>query len=181
METILFIKWEDILDYTTISGNIDPNKLTPHIYNAQILYLEPILGSDLYNKIEYLIRTDDINISQYSNYLSLKEDYIKPSIVFHTLELVIPLNAYEISDGGVSQHIFSNAQYSPLTEIEKITKKYSVIGSKYDDKLVKYLCKNSTLFPEYQNNTGLIGKTETTNRTSGIYLGVRNAGSKIRR
>lgn len=177
MESILFINYDDILHYTTISGNIDVYKINPHIYNAQILYLEPILGSDLYAKIETMI--SDGSITGSTNYNTLLINYITPSVVFHTMELFIPLNSFEVSDGGTSQHIFTNAQYSIIAEIEKISQKYKVIGSKYDDKLVAYLCKNSSLFPEYTNNTGLVKKTETTGRT-GWYLGTSNVTSKIR-
>lgn len=179
MENQLFINYDDIISYTSVSSNIDPNKLTAHIYNAQILYIEPILGSTLYEKMEDLISTGDINISQYTNYYNLLYNYITPSVVFHTLELFIPLNAFQLTDGGVSQHTFSNANYSPLTDIEKISQKYRTIGSKYDDKLVAYLDKNKDLFTEYINQDGLIKKTETTQRT-GLYIGSSTIRNKIR-
>jgi len=177
METILFASMEDILHYTTISGNIDEYKISPHIYNAQILYLEPLLGSDLYNRIEGLISGSTISL--YDNYYTLLVSYIVPSVVFHTMELFLPFNAFEISDGGVSQHIYTNAQYSPMDDIDRLVTKYKIIGSKYDSKLSEYLYKNSTLFPEYTNNTGLIPKTENTVKT-GWYLGTNNISSKIR-
>lgn len=180
MKTILFISIEDILHYTSISGNIDEYKLSPHINNAQILYLEPILGSDLYNKISNLISGDTIAEAANINYYNLLTKYIAPSIVFHTIELFIPFNSFEVSDGGMFQHTPSNAQYSPFDDIDRIVNKYRAIGTKYDDKLVKYLCENSTLFTEYTSNTGLIDKTETTIKT-GWFLGLGNSGSKIRR
>jgi len=178
METILFISFDDILHYTTVSGNIDVYKVNPHIYNAQILYLEPILGSDLYTKIESFISGNTISLSGNTNYYTLLTDYITPSVVFHTMELFVPFNAFEISDGGISQHIYTNAQYSPMNDIDRIVDKYKIIGSKYDDKLADYLCKNSTLFPEYTTNTGLVNKITPSPRT-GWFLG-GTLSSKIR-
>ena len=51
MESTLLINLDDILHYTSVSGSIDEFKVLPHILNAQTLYLEPILGSDLYEKL----------------------------------------------------------------------------------------------------------------------------------
>jgi len=176
MENTLLITLDDVLHYTTVSGNLDENNIQPHIFNAQILYIEPILGSDLYNKVCSYI-TSGITIAE--PYNTLLSTYITPSLVFHTMELFIPINAFKIADGGVFQFTPSNAQYSPLNEIEKLCSKYRIIANKYDDKLSDYLCKNANDYPEYINNTGLVGKTETTIH-SGWYLGKRNITSKIR-
>lgn len=179
MEKVLMINIDDILQYTTISGNIDEFKVYPHIQNAQILYIEPILGSDLYDKIIELVQNGDITGSTNTNYNTLLTDYITPSLIFHTMELFIPLNSYEISNGGTNRFAPTNTQISEIDEIEKVSNKYRIIGSKYDKKLSDYLCKNSSLFTEYINNDGLVSKTENTIR-SGWYLGTSNMKNKIR-
>jgi hypothetical protein len=145
-------------------------KLNPQILNAQILYTEPILGSSLYEKLETLIDTNDININTYSDYKTLLTNMIAPSVVFHTLELFIPINSYQIADGGTFQYQPSNASYSPLDDIDRMSKRYQIIGSKYDDKLQRYLCENSNLFAEYTNNTGLVDINKPSIKT-GLYLG----------
>lgn len=178
MTSTLLTNLDDILHFTSVNGSIDEYKVNPHILNAQILYLEPILGSDLYEKIIDLVETNAI--SGETNYKLLLDDYIIPSLIFHTLELYIPFNSYIIADGGMFQFQPSNADPNPQSEIDRLSNRYRTIGAKYDDKLVKYLCKNSTLFPEYLNNTGLVDKTETTNRACSWYLGTNNIGSKIR-
>ena len=179
MEAILLINFDDVLHYTALSGNIDVAKINPHIYNSQILYLEPILGSDLYEKMISLVDTNDINSSGYTEYKTLLDTYITPSLAFHTVELYIPLNAFQVADGGVYQMQATNAQTSILSDIERIATKYKVIGSKYDLKLDAFLKKNAVTYPEYQYNAGLVHKTEVTQK-SGWYLGVNKIGSKIR-
>ena len=180
METTILINMNDVLHYSTISANIDPYKINPIIHSAEILYLEPILGSTLYDKLIDLVSTGEITGSTWVNYNTLLINYVTPSVVYHTLELFIPLNSFEIADGGTFRMTPSNAEYSPLNDIDRIVSKYKIIGDKFDDKLVKYLCKNSSLFTEYNNNTGLVGKTETTNRAGSWYLGTNNTKSKIR-
>lgn len=178
MTSTLLTNLDDILHMTSISGSIDEYKINPHILNAQILYIEPILGSDLYEKIIDLVETGAI--SGETNYKLLLDDYIIPSLVFHCCELYIVLNAFLISEGGTFQVQPTNANPSSQSEIDRLANRYKIIGAKYDDKLVKYLCKNSILFPEYVNNTGLVDKTETTNRGCSWYLGTNNIQSKIR-
>ena len=178
MNNTLLTNLDDILHFTSVSGSIDEYKINPHILNSQVLYLEPILGSDLYEKFINLVETGAI--SGETNYKTLLDNYIIPSLVFHTMELYIPFNSFVVADGGTFQFQPTNANPSPLNEIDRLSNKYRTIGAKYDQKLVAYLCKNSTLFPEYYNNTGLIDKTETTNRACSWYLGTNNIYSKIR-
>lgn len=179
MENVLLISFDDILHYTSISGSIDEYKVNPHIFNAQILYLEPLLGSDLYNKLINLVETDAI--SGETNYKTLLDSYITPSLVFHSLELFVPINSFVIADGGTFQFAPTNANPNSLNEIERLAQKYRLMADKYDQKLLSYLCKNSSLFSEYTNNTGLVDKTETTTtRAGGWYLGINNIESKIR-
>lgn len=177
MESTLLITFDDILHWTNISGSVDSFKVMPHILNAQILYIEPILGSALYDKILDMVNDD--TISGNTDYNNLLFNYITPSLVFHTMELYIPMNAFQISDAGVYQFAITNANVSPLDEIEKLSNKYRVIGAKHDQKLSDYLCKYSSLYQEFISNDGLVKKTEVSPRT-GWYLGKNNIQNKIR-
>lgn len=181
MEQILLCNYDDILFYTTVSPNVDPYKVNPSIMNAQILYIEPILGSSLYEKLLDLVENNEISSTGYTNYNTLLTHYVIPSLVFHTMELFIPLNSFQLADGGTFTFNPSNASASPLDEIDKLSNKYKIIGSKYDTKLEKYLCTNSSLFPEYTNNTGLIDKTIPTNRISGWNLNKNNVVYPLKR
>lgn len=178
MQSTLLISMDDILHYATINGSIDEFKINPIILSSQILYLEPILGSDLYEKIINLIETDEM--SGATNYKLLLDHYIIPSLVFHVMELFIPLNSFQIDAAGVMQFSASNAESSTASEIDRQASRYRIIGAKFDSKLVKYLSKNSNLFIEYTNNQGLVDKEETTNRAAGIYLGLNNMKTGIR-
>ncbi len=181
MEQVLLINYDDILFYTNVSPHIDQYKLNPHILNSQILYIEPILGTDLYEKLLDLVDTNAITATTYADYKTLLINYITPSLVFHTMELFIPLNSFQLADGGTFQFTPSNANYSPLDEIDKLSNKYKIIGGKYDSKLEKYLCENGNSFPEYINNTGLIDKTKPTNRISGWNLNNCNVKYPLKR
>lgn len=174
MEAVLLINTDDILFYTNASPNIDSYKVNPHILNAQLMYLEGILGSDLYDKLLDLVDTNEIEDVANVNYKTLLTDYIAPYLVMRTMELYVPLNAFQIADGGAYQHSATNAITSRLEEIDKISKKYQIIGQGHESRLTKYLCKYSDLFVEYTSNDGLVKKTPSTMRASGWNLNKSN-------
>lgn len=178
MQTVLLINKDDVTHYTSVSGSIDEFKLNVHINNAQILYIEPILGSSLYERLLDLVDTN--TISGFTDYNNLLINYITPSLVFHTIELYVPLNAFQVAEGGMFQYSPNNYAYSPLNDIDRISAKYRIIGEKYDSKLASYLCKNSNLFTEYENNTGLIERSDSNIRV-GWNLSTKYTTNKIRK
>jgi hypothetical protein len=45
MSDVLFIQREDLIRYTLIGGNVDTDKIIPHIKVAQDIHILPILGA----------------------------------------------------------------------------------------------------------------------------------------
>ena len=45
------INAQDIKTNTSLGGNVDPDKFMHLVYDAEVLVLEPSLGTALYNKI----------------------------------------------------------------------------------------------------------------------------------
>lgn len=173
MNSVLLINNDDILHYTTVSPNIDLYKINPHILNAQVLYTEPLLGTTLYEKLLDLVETGDIDDNAYVNYKTLLEEYITAPLVHHTMELYLMLNTFTANDAGVIQFTSDNTLPVGMSEIERLSNKYKNIAGRYDDKLRKYLCENSSLFPEYTQD-GLIEKAGNTQRISGWNLSTKN-------
>ena len=52
MSDVLFIQREDLIRYTLIGGNVDTDKIIPHIKVAQDIHILPILGTKLYEKLQ---------------------------------------------------------------------------------------------------------------------------------
>ena len=55
MAYVLFISEQKLKDSTAINLNVDTNILLPYIRQAQKLYVEPKLGTDLTQKLKDLI------------------------------------------------------------------------------------------------------------------------------
>ena len=52
MAELLLVKPEEITSTTIMGGDVDLDKYTYTIYNTQIMVLEPLLGTQLYDKIK---------------------------------------------------------------------------------------------------------------------------------
>ena len=71
MAYVLFISEDKLKDSTSISLNVDPEFLLPFIKQAQKLYVETKLGTDLNQKIKDLIVAGTINDPANANYKTL--------------------------------------------------------------------------------------------------------------
>ena len=52
MAYVLFISEAKLKDSTAINLNVDPQILLPYVLQAQRIYIEPKLGTTLYQKLE---------------------------------------------------------------------------------------------------------------------------------
>jgi len=179
MEYTLLINHQDIINFSQIDGSIDFEKLKPSILNAQILYIQNnLLGGNLYNKIINLVNDD--NLSEFPYYQTLLYDYITPSLVIHTLELFEPLNSSILGDNGTFQYNLTNAAAAARSEIDRKVKIYQMEASNFDDMLIKYIKKNITEFPEYNEDDGVVQKTTVQYPKIGWNLSTKNSINKIR-
>jgi hypothetical protein len=105
MATALFIKREDIVRNTVISGNVDTDKFIQFIKIAQEIHIQNYTGTKLYDKIS----SDIIANTLAGNYLSLVTDYLQPMLIHFAMVEYLPFAAYTVANGGVYKHTSENA------------------------------------------------------------------------
>jgi hypothetical protein len=160
MSKVLLINKDDILQYSSLNGNIDFDKIKAHIFNAQIIYLEPLLGSNLYQKIIDIVETDTINTAGNEYYKTLLLDYITPVLVFSTLEIFTSFHAYEISNSGITKFTPENATAVEKNEVDYVVQRYRLTAEKYAHKMEIYLDNNADHFTELSSAEDEIEKND---------------------
>ena len=80
----LFITVLDLKAKSIIDGNTDADKLIHYIEVAQDMHIQNYLGGNLYDKLQALILNGEINDAGNSNYKLLRDDYIKPMLIWFT-------------------------------------------------------------------------------------------------
>jgi hypothetical protein len=149
MATALFIKRQDLVKNTALSGSVDTDKFIQFIKLAQQIHVRNYLGTDLYDKISQDIIDDDLT----GDYLSLVTDYIQPMLIHYAMTEYLPFAAYTIANGGVYRHTSENSQNASKEEIDQLIAKERDYAEYYTRRFLDYMSFNaSSKFPEYYTN-----------------------------
>jgi len=149
MATALFVKREDIVRNTAMSGNVDTDKFIQFIKIAQEIHIQNYLGTELYNKIS----SDILASSLSGDYLSLVNTYVQPMLIHFAMVEYLPFAAYTIANKGVYKHGSENSDNVDKEEIDFLIAKEQKIADYYTRRFVDYMSFHaSTKFPEYYTN-----------------------------
>ncbi len=150
MAKALFIKKEDLVKNTSISGNVDTDKFIQFIKLAQDIHVQNYLGTDLYNKISSDIIAQNLS----GNYLDLVRNYIQPMLIHFSMAEYLPFASYTIANGGVYRHQSDNASTVSKEEVDFLVQKERDYANYYTNRFIDYMENNaSTMFPEYYSNS----------------------------
>lgn len=150
MATALFIKRQDLVKNTALSGNVDTDKFIHFIKLAQEIHVRNYLGTDLYDKISADIIADTLT----GDYLSLVNDYIQDMLIHYAMAEYLPFAAYSISNGGIHKHTSESSQLADKAEIDQLIAKERDYADYYTNRFLDYMTYHaSSKFPEYYSNT----------------------------
>lgn len=170
-KNILLISDDILKDRTAIHGNIDPKLLYPEIKTAQDMYIHPILGTALFNKIVNEVDAGTIA----GTYKSLLDDYIIDALLYYVLAGLPEALSYQFWNKGVVRKAGDNTELPSMSELIDISNRYRVKAEWYATRLNKYLkaTATSSVLPEYLSPGSTIETIQPENEsfTMPIYLG----------
>lgn len=147
MAEVLLISNKDLVKFTALNGNIDPDKVVHFIKIAQDIYIQQYLGSKLLTKLV----TDYASNTLTTDYSNLITNYVKPMLIHFTAVEMYPFIAYSISNKGVYKHSAENSEVVSKNEVDFLVEKERKIAENYAQRFLDYMQFNYTLFPEYLN------------------------------
>lgn len=166
MAQALFVTREDITKFTALNGNVDPDKFIPFVKVAQDIHIQNYLGTDLFNKIN-----NDIVAGTISGvYLTLLTTYIKPMVIHWAMVEYLPWASYSVANKGLYKHGSENAENVAKEEVDFLIEKERDIAQHYTERFVKYMCNNSSTFPEYNSNSNGDMSPDQNSFHTGWYL-----------
>ena len=154
MAYVLFISEERLKDSTTIGLSVSVDLLSPYIKQAQKLYIETRLGTNLTQKLKDLIIAGTVNNVGNEAYATLLNDYIAEVLPSYCLWMAIPFLRYKIENGNIFSKTSETGDALSTEEAQQLRNEIMNNGEYYMERMVDYLCNNSSLFPEFSTNTG---------------------------
>ena len=154
MAYVLFISEDKLKDSTAINMNVDVEFLLPFVKQAQKLYVETKLGTDLNQKIKDLIVAGTINDPANANYKTLLDTYIGDMLPNFALYHAIPFLRFKIENGNIYSKTSENGVALTTEEAQHLRSEVLNTGEYYMERMIDYIKNNISLFPEYNTNSG---------------------------
>ena len=148
----LFISVAELKKKSIIDGNVDSEKILQYIEISQDINIQNYLGGKLYKYMQKIIVNGTIGNSENANYKLLLDDYIKPMLIWYTQATYLPFSMFQISNGGTFKHRSENSDTVSKEEMDYLVQKAKDTAEFYTRRFMDYICNNSNLYPEYNDN-----------------------------
>lgn len=159
----LFVTPKEISTTTVLGGNVDRNKYEFVIESVQITVIEPLLGTELYDKI----RTEAEAVTITGDYLELYTEFVKPITKNEALAEYIEVATLMVANGGIFKNVPENTESPSLAEIQNLADKYHGLGQLYAKRFEKWMINKN--IPEYKTYQDEVNAQEIKTQT-GWYL-----------
>lgn len=164
MAEFLLIDPTTISKTTILGGNVDIDKYRYCIFDTQLIVLEPLLGTLLYNKM--LADAEANTLADL--YLELNERFIKPIVKNEALARYIEVASYSVANGGIFKHAPEKKEIVDKEEVQYLANKYHAISQMYIVRFNKWICKN--YIEEYKTHQDEVNADKNLKTTFGWHL-----------
>jgi hypothetical protein len=154
MSYVLFISEQKLKDSTAINLNVDTSLLLPYVRQAQKLYVEPKLGTQLFDKLKTLITNSTIGNVGNEAYKTLLDDYIGDMLPNWAFYHAVPFLRFKIENGNIFSKTSETGTALSTSEAQHLREEVRNTAEYYTERMIKYIKDNTSSFPEYNTNTG---------------------------
>lgn len=146
METY-FISNQTLKDYSFLDDNIDEKSIKVALLDVQETMLQPLIGTNLYEKLSSGIRNGDLG----QDYLKLLDTQIKKCLIHGTMwKLAINL-VYRYTNSSISKDSNANSTAISIQELNVLRQERESSYNYHAKALTDFMTINQSKFPEYFN------------------------------
>lgn len=143
MATTILLSNEDLTRNSILGGNIDRDRYLQDIKHAQNIYIKPLLGETLYNKIVVDYENEDLT----GSYSTLYNDFVKELLIHSSAEIYLSHGAYMVSNNGITKMKSDSAEAVSKEEIDYLVQSSRNLYELYKTEFLKWIKLNP--LPEY--------------------------------
>lgn len=151
--TTILIKQEALTRNTIIGGNVDTDRYLQAIKACQNIYIKPLLGNALYDKI--VLGFENNNLT--GLYLEMFNDYITEMIIHGSAEIYLQQGAYMVTNNGITKSKNDTSETVSKEEIDYLVEASRKLYNLYETEFLKWIKTNPV--PEYVKTCGVKHKT----------------------
>ncbi len=180
MAYVLFISEQKLKESTAINLNVDTELLLPYVRQAQKLYVEPKLGTDLNQKLKDLITAGTIGDVANAAYKTLLEDYIGDMLPNWAFYHAVPFLRFKIENGNIYSKTSETGTALSTEEAQHLREEIRNTSEYYTERMIEYVRNNTSSFPEYSTNSGADVSPDSNAYYNGMNLErPMNQGTKL--
>ena len=166
MAYILFISESKLKDSTAINLNVDVEILLPYVRQAQKLYVETKLGTDLTDRL----KTDIKNGTLAGAYKTLVDDYIGDMLPNWAFYHAVPFLRFKVENGNIYSKTSETGNALSTEEAQHLREEVRNTAEYYTERMIDYVRNNISSFPEYNTNSGADGNPDINAYYNGMNL-----------
>ena len=175
MSYVLFISESKLKASSAVNLNVDVDLLLPFVREAQKLYVETALGTDLTQHLKDEIIAGTLAGAD----KTLVDEYIGDMLPGYSLYHALPYLRFKVANGNVYSKTSETG--TPLTteEAQHLREEVLNTASYYRERMIDYIRDNTSSFPKYSTNTGSDVSPSTDNYYAGMNLERPSQGTKL--
>jgi len=154
MAYVLFISEQKLKDSTAVNLNVSSELLLPFIREAQKLYVETSLGTDLTQKLKDLITAGTLGNAGNEAYKTLVDEYIGDMLPGYALAHALVFLRFKIEAGNIYSKTSETGTPLSTEEAQHLKEEILNTSSYYRERMIEYVRHNISSFPEYNTNSG---------------------------
>jgi hypothetical protein len=158
MNFTYFISVEFLKNNTEVDRNLEDELIRVGIQNAQEVYIQKILGENLYEHLKSQIEADTLTAKE----IELLQKHISLCLANYSLYYLLDYVNYKITNRSVVQKGAENAVNVPQSAINVLKNSKKEIGEMYGKKIINFIHNYQNDFPKYFEATNLLQTQPTT-------------------
>ena len=170
MAYVLFISESKLKDSTAVNLNVDVDILLPFVREAQKLYVETALGTELSEHLKAEIIAGTLAGAD----KTLVDDYIGDMLPGYSLYHALPYLRFKVENGNVYSKTSETG--TPLSTAEAQHLREEILNR---ERMIDYIRNNTASFPDYSTNTGADVNPSTENYYNGMNLETPRQGTRL--
>jgi hypothetical protein len=139
MKNTLFISVSTIKERTGLHANVDDKLVLPEIKTAMDMYIHPLLGSALYERLQDGIDNNNLTADE----VALLDNFVTDTLIYYVLSELPTGLSYQFYNKGLVRKTSDNTDQPQMQDLLDISARYRKRAEFYAERMVKFLKQNA--------------------------------------